>query len=54
MVASVVKVRGLTVEPRWVLAGLSAVGVSGIPGVAVKCVDIAKNTNGEGRSLGRY
>ena len=29
----------------------SAGGVSGIPGVAVKCVDIRKNTGGEGGSL---
>ncbi len=35
-------------------AGLSAVGETGIPGVTVECVDIGKNTNGEGRSLGRY
>ncbi len=34
--------------------GLSAVGETGIPGVTVECVDIGKNTNGEGRSLGRY
>ena len=25
---------------------------SGIPGVAVKCVDIGRNTSGEGDSLG--
>ncbi len=29
------------------------VEVSGIPSVEVKCVDIGRNTNGEGRSLGR-
>ncbi len=28
------------------------VGVEGIPGVAVKCVDIGKNTSGEGALLG--
>ena len=28
------------------------VGASGTPGVAVKCVDIGKNTNGEGSLLG--
>ena len=27
---------------------------TGIPGVAVKCADIRRNTNGEGRSLGHY
>ena len=30
---------------------LSEVEVSGIPGVAVKCVDIRKNTGGEGGLL---
>ncbi len=53
-VASGVKVRRLTVDPRRVRAGLGAVGETGIPGVTVECVDIGKNTNGEGRSLGRY
>ena len=33
---------------------LSVGEVSGIPSVAVKCVDIRKNTDGEGRSLGRH
>ena len=28
--------------------------VSGIPSVAVKCVDIRRNTGGEGGSLGLY
>ena len=32
--------------------GLSMVGAEGIPGVAVKCVDIGKNTSGEGALLG--
>ncbi len=31
--------------------GLSAVGETGIPGVTVECVDIGKNTSGEGGSL---
>ncbi len=53
-VASGVKVQRLTVDPSRVRAGLSAVGETGIPGVTVECVDIGKNTNGEGRSLGRY
>ena len=48
------KVHRLTVDPRRVRAGWSAVGETGIPGVTVECVDIGKNTNGEGRSLGRY
>ena len=34
-----------------ILEGLSLGEVSGIPGVAVKCVDIRKNTGGEGGSL---
>ena len=33
------------------LLGLSAGGVNGIPSVAVECVDIRKNTSGEGDSL---
>ncbi len=33
---------------------LSEVEVSGIPGVAVKCVDIRRNTGGEGGLLGFY
>ena len=28
------------------------IGVKGIPSVAVKCVDIGKNTNGESTLLG--
>jgi hypothetical protein len=34
------------------LKNLSAVGESGIPGVAVKCADIRKNTGSEGGFLG--
>ena len=34
------------------LAGLSLVEESGIPGVAVKCADIRRNTSGEGGFLG--
>ena len=45
---------GLTGGLRWVRAGLSAAGETGIPGVAVECADIRKNTGGEGGSLGRY
>ena len=32
---------------------LSVGEVNGIPGVAVKCVDIGRNTGGEGDLLGR-
>jgi hypothetical protein len=31
---------------------LSTAGETGIPGVAVKCADIRRNTGGEGGSLG--
>jgi hypothetical protein len=34
------------------MASLRDAEVTGIPGVAVKCVDIRRNTNGEGRLLG--
>ena len=33
------------------LVGLSAEEVSGIPSVAVKCVEIGRNTSGEGGLL---
>ena len=36
------------------LMALSTVGVEGILGEAVKCIDIGKNTNGESTLLGRY
>ena len=35
-----------------ILLGWSAEEVSGIPSVAVKCVEIGKNTSGEGGLLG--
>ncbi len=46
-----VKGGGRTPGLRWEVSGLSAGGVSGIPGVAVKCVDIRRNTSGEGGLL---
>ncbi len=49
-----VKAHGLTVELHTKLHNLSAGGESGILGVAVKCVDIKKNTGGEGGSLECY
>ncbi len=49
-----VKSHCLTVELRSELQDLSAGGESGILGVAVKCVDIKKNTGGEGGSLECY
>ena len=48
------KSHGLTVVPVLILLILSEVEVSGIPGVAVKCVDIRRNTDGEGSLLGPY
>jgi hypothetical protein len=37
-----------------ILDYLSTAEESGIPGVAVKCADIRKNTGGEGGFLGCY
>ena len=42
---------GLTDELQLKLFFLSEVEASGIPSVAVKCVDIWKNTSGESGSL---
>ena len=47
----VVKYLGLTEELQLKLSILSTGGESGIPSVAVKCVDIRKNTSGEGGFL---
>ena len=46
------KYMGLTHELLLKLLVLSEVEVGGIPGVAVKCVDIGRNTSGEGDLLG--
>ena len=46
-----VKCRGSTPELHLKLYLLSAGEVDGIPCVAVKCVDIRKNTSGEGDLL---
>jgi hypothetical protein len=46
-----VKAMGSTHELHLILILLSSGEESGIPGVAVKCVDIGKNTSGEGGSL---
>ena len=46
-----VKCRGLTTELHLKLILLSDGEVSGIPSVAVKCVDIRRNTGGEGGLL---
>ncbi len=45
------KCLGSTEDLRFKLPGLSTEEGSGIPGVAVKCVDIGRNTSGEGDSL---
>jgi hypothetical protein len=47
-----VKYPCLTGELHSKLEVLSEVEVGGIPGVAVKCVDIGRNTSGEGGLLG--
>ncbi len=46
-----VKSRSSTPELRLKLIDLRLGEVSGIPGVAVKCVDIWRNTKGEGSLL---
>ncbi len=48
-----VKSRGLTPELPFILQVLSAGEGDGIPGVAVECVDIRRNTGGEGGLLAR-
>ena len=45
------KDHSLTVGLHLKLGGLSIGEGSGIPGVAVKCVDIGRNTSGEGDCL---
>ena len=49
---SEVKSMGLTHELLLKLFSLSDVEVGGIPGVAVECVEIGRNTSGEGGLLG--
>ncbi len=49
-----VKDRGSTAGLHPKLDFLSEVEASGIPSVAVKCVDIRRNTSGEGGLLGFY
>ena len=46
------KYTGLTRRLQLKLFFLSEVEVGGIPGVAVKCVEIGRNTSGEGGLLG--
>ena len=46
------KIIGSTDNLRLKLFFLSEVEAGGIPGVAVKCVEIGRNTSGEGGLLG--
>ena len=46
-----VKIMGLTHDLHLKLFFLRMGEVNGIPGVAVKCVDIGRNTSGEGGLL---
>ncbi len=48
------KSNSLTVDLDLKLGVLNVREESGIPGVAVKCVDIRKNTGGEGGFLAYY
>ena len=48
-----VKARGSTPGRPCELRDWSTVEAGGIPGVAVECVEIRKNTGGEGGPLGR-
>ena len=50
-IKSVLKYPGLTGRVGLILMGLSGVEVGGIDGVAVKCLDIVKNTDSEGSLL---
>ena len=49
-----VKSPGSTWELHLKLHGSSMGEEGGIPGVAVKCVDIGRNTSGEGGFLDQY
>ncbi len=51
---SSVKALGLTEERQRILSGLRQRGGSGISGGAVKCVDIGRNTSGEGNFLALF
>ena len=52
MLKFIVKFPGSTGKGQWILGVLSGEGGSGIPGVAVKCVDIGRNAYGESSCLG--
>ena len=48
------KALGSTEELLSILLSLNAGGESGIPGVAVKCVEIGRNIRGEGGYLDQH
>ena len=50
-IKSDLKAHGSTMEGDWKLVDLSAEEEGGIPRVAVKCVDMWRNTSGEGGFL---
>ena len=52
LIKSAVKDSGLTGAVPLILVSLSAAGVHGIDGVAVKCIDTIRNTDCEGSLLG--
>ena len=54
IVSRMLKTHGSPGGMRSILLCLSAGEESGIPGVAVKCVDIWRNTGGESECLGLY
>ena len=52
MFKRIVQYRGPTPDLQSELDILDSSGAGGIPGVAVECVEIRKNTDGEGSLLG--
>ena len=52
LIKSAVKDSGSTGAVPLILFSLSAAGVHGIDGVAVKCIDTIRNTDSEGIVLG--
>ena len=52
MFKRIVQSRGPTPDLQFGLRLLDSSGAGGIPGVAVECVEIRKNTDGEGSLLG--
>ena len=54
MFKRIVQYRGPTPDLQSELGFLDSSGAGGIPGVAVECVEIRKNTDGEGSLLGTH